>query len=156
MILFFYRNSSSIAFFSLFLESLYCCIFAILNAGTFSFSFIFWHINYVYAIFRMKSVVHIILNFLVLWSICLSSFQVNQFKNDPAYLTRETTYVFIPLMRFLLQKLVSRSFFSSYKLLFPCVFSHLFLFGACLHYFQAFVIFFFIKCTDFFFIIVYN
>ena len=47
----------------------------------------------------------IIISFLVLWSVCLSSFLV-QFKNGPGYLTR----VFIPLMRFLFQSLVSRNF----------------------------------------------
>ena len=44
----------------------------------------------------------IVINFFVLWSIC--------FKNGPEYLIRRTAQVFIPLMRFLLQSLVLRSF----------------------------------------------
>ena len=42
-----------------------------------------------------------VISFLVLWSICLSSSQVH-FKNDPEYLTRGTTWVFITLIRILL------------------------------------------------------
>ena len=50
----------------------------------------------------------IVINFLVLWSICLSSLFV-YFKNDFEYLKRCTARLFIPLMRFLLQSMVSRS-----------------------------------------------
>ena len=50
-----------------------------------------------------------VINFLVLWSICLSSSPVN-FKNGLEYLTRGTAQVLIALMIFLLQSLVSRSF----------------------------------------------
>ena len=49
--------------------------------------------------------VYIIISFLILWSICLSSSLV-YFKNGPDYLTRGTVQVFIFLMRFLF----SRSF----------------------------------------------
>ena len=52
----------------------------------------------------------IVINFLVLGSIYLSS-SIVHFKNDPEYLTWGTVQVFIPLMRFLMQSLVSRSFF---------------------------------------------
>ena len=51
----------------------------------------------------------IIINFLILSSVCLYSFFV-YFKNGSEYLTSRTAQVFIPLMRFLQQNLVSRSF----------------------------------------------
>ena len=50
----------------------------------------------------------IIINFLVLWSICLSS-SLLHFKNGPKFLTRGTAQVFILLMRILLQSFVSRN-----------------------------------------------
>ena len=50
----------------------------------------------------------IFLNFLILWYIFLSSLVC--FKTGPENLLRSTALVFIPLMRFLLQILVSRSF----------------------------------------------
>ena len=58
----------------------------------------------------------IVINFLVLWSIYPGSFLV-YFKND---LTRWTVQEFIPLMRFLLQSLVSNIFliFLGFPLLF--------------------------------------
>ena len=49
-----------------------------------------------------------VINFLVLWFICLNSFLIH-FKNGPDYLTRKTAQVFIPSMRFLLQSWVSKS-----------------------------------------------
>ena len=51
----------------------------------------------------------IVISFLVLWSICRSSSLVH-FKNGPEYLIMGTAHVFIPLKRFLLQSLVSKSF----------------------------------------------
>ena len=42
----------------------------------------------------------LVINFLVLWSICSTSSLVH-FKNGPEYLTRGTTQVFIPFTRFL-------------------------------------------------------
>ena len=50
-----------------------------------------------------------VISFLVLWSICLSSSLVH-LRKDPEYLTRGTAQVFIPLMRFLLENFVSSSF----------------------------------------------
>ena len=47
-----------------------------------------------------------VISFLILWSICLSSSRV-YFKNSPEYLTRDTAQVFIPLIRFLLCSFVS-------------------------------------------------
>ena len=43
----------------------------------------------------------IVINFLVLWSICLSS-SIVYFKNGPENLTRSTAQAFLPLMKFLL------------------------------------------------------
>ena len=51
----------------------------------------------------------LVINFLVLWSFCLSSFFVH-FKNAPEYFTRKTSQVFILWMKFLLQNMVLRSF----------------------------------------------
>ena len=50
-----------------------------------------------------------VISFLVLWSICLSSSLVH-FKKGPKYLTRGTAQVFIPLIRFLLHSFVTSSF----------------------------------------------
>ena len=50
-----------------------------------------------------------VINFLVFWIISLSSF-LAPFKNGPEYLTTGTVLIFIPLLRFLLQSLVSSSF----------------------------------------------
>ena len=55
------------------------------------------------------NVLCMIISFLVLWSICLSSFLVH-LRKGPEYLARCTAKVFIPLMRFLLESFVSSSF----------------------------------------------
>ena len=51
----------------------------------------------------------IVISFVVLWSICLSSSLVH-FKNCPEYLTRVTAQVFILLMKFLPYSFVSSCF----------------------------------------------
>ena len=51
----------------------------------------------------------IVINFHVLWSICLHS-SLDHFKNDSEYFARGNTQLLISLMRFLLLSLVSRSF----------------------------------------------
>ena len=51
----------------------------------------------------------IVINFLVLWFICRSSFLVH-LKNGPEYLRRGSAVMLIPLMRFLQQILVPRIF----------------------------------------------
>ena len=65
------------------------------------------------------------INFLVLWSICLSSYLVH-FKNGAEYLTRATAQVFISLVRFLLHGFVSGGFpvflRYSFLLFFPFIF----------------------------------
>ena len=50
-----------------------------------------------------------VISFLVLWSTCLSSSLV-LIMNCPRYCTRGTDQVFIPIFRFQLQSLVSKSF----------------------------------------------
>ena len=50
----------------------------------------------------------IVINFLVLWSICFRPSLVH-FKNGPEYITRKTAQVFIHLIRFLLNSFVSGS-----------------------------------------------
>ena len=52
------------------------------------------------------NVLWIVISFLVLWSICISSSLVH-FTKGPEYLTRGTVQVFIPLIRFLLDSFVS-------------------------------------------------
>ena len=51
----------------------------------------------------------IVISFLVLWSICLSSSLVH-LRKGPEYLTRVIAQVFIPLIRFLLESFVLSSF----------------------------------------------
>ena len=50
-----------------------------------------------------------VISFLVLWSICLSSSRVH-LRKGPEYLTSGTAQVFIPSMKFLLESFVSSSF----------------------------------------------
>ena len=52
---------------------------------------------------------YIVINFLVLWFICLSSSLVH-FRNYPEYLTRGTAPMFSLLMRFLIKCLGSKGF----------------------------------------------
>ena len=61
--------------------------------------------------------------FFILWYICPSS-SVAHFRNGPEYLTRRTSQVFIPLIKFLLQRFVSRSpkiFFRYFSFIFACL-----------------------------------
>ena len=58
----------------------------------------------------------VVISFLVLWSICFSSSLVH-FRNGPEYLTTGTDQVFIPLMRFRLESIVSSSFLVLLRLL---------------------------------------
>ena len=93
----------------------------------------------------------IVINFYVFWAICLS-FSLVYFKNGPNYLTRETTQLFIALMRFLLQALVSRSFLVRLSYFFLVFFFfHFYLFvDIRFQYHQIFVIFLFSIHPDFF------
>ena len=92
---------SFLALFSIFLEFLNRCINEIFNADkSFSSSSLFsWYILFVCILSRVLSVVHRP-QFPVLWSIRLS-FSLVHFKNGPVKL-------FIPLIRFLLLRLISR------------------------------------------------
>ena len=67
----------------------------------------------------------IVINFLVFWFICLSCSLV-YFKNGPEWLTRGTDqlFFFFPLIRFLLQNLVLRSFLVLLRLSFLFFFFH--------------------------------
>ena len=63
---------------------------------------------------------------LVHWSICLSSF-LDYFKNGIENLTRRTDQVFISLMGFILQSLISRSFVICLRYTFLLLFSFIFI-----------------------------
>ena len=67
--------------------------------------------------FLGSKALYIVISFVVHWSVCPSSSLV-YFKNGSVYLTRETISVFIPLIRFLLQNLVSRCFLVRLKYFF--------------------------------------
>ena len=98
----------------------------------------------------------ITISFLVLWFICLSSSLV-RFKNGSEYLKDGTALVFIPLMRFLLQSLVSRSFLVCLGYFSNFFFFHLRLFdGVCFQYSQVHVIFFVFFFFFFFFLRVFH
>ena len=59
--------------------------------------------------FLALTTLYVVIIFLNLWTICLSSKPIH-FKNGPQWLTRRNDQVCIPLMRFLLQSFVLRSF----------------------------------------------
>ena len=94
--------------FSIFFESLYWCIYAIFNTNTIPLSPFLDTYSLSMSSFRCRDL-RIVINLFILWSICLSSSLV-PFQNSPEYLTRGSAQVFIPLMKFLWQSLVSRSF----------------------------------------------
>ena len=50
-----------------------------------------------------------VISFLILWSICLSS-SLSHFSKDPEYLPKGTVQVLIPLIRFLINSFVFSSF----------------------------------------------
>ena len=86
---------------------------------------------------------------LILWSnmVHFSSFSLVHFKNGPEYLTRGTAQVFISLIRFLLQRLFSRSFLVYLRYTFFSFNLGLFD-GVRFQYFQVLVIFLFSKRSD--------
>ena len=87
----------------------YGCIYAILKAGESSSSLLSWHKQSISSL-EYKAV-WIIFNFLVLWSICLST-SYGHLKNGLLYSIRATTQVFITLKGFLQKCLVLRIFLS--------------------------------------------
>ena len=100
--------------------------------------------------FRCKDICSVI-NFLDIGFIYMSSSFV-YFKKCPKCLTRGTIQRFIPLMRFILQSLVLRSFLIRLKYSFVFFF-HLHLFeGICFQLSQVLVIFLFSNCFDSFLI----
>ena len=122
------------AFFYAFFKSLNCFIYAILNAGESSSSFFSWHIV------CLCHLLCIVISLFVLWSICLRS-SIVHFKKGPEYLTRETTQVFIHLMRFLQQSLVSTSSHSSSFLFFSLISACLMVFASNIFKYLQFLIF---------------
>ena len=90
----------------------------------------------------------LVISFLVLWSICLSSSLV-YFKNGPEYLTRGTAQVFIPLTRFLQQSFVSSNFLALLRYAFLIFLFHFLVFvGVNFQYPQVFVGFLFSERSD--------
>ena len=76
-----------------------------------SFSLYLTHINVI-------SGMHcLVINFLVLWSICLS-WSLVHYKNGTKYLSRAITQVYIPLTRFQQQSFVSCNFLALLRTLF--------------------------------------
>ena len=131
-------NLSLFFFYVVFVLS-YWCLHTIVNAVEFPSSLTY----IVYVI----SLMH-----LVLLSICWNSSPVH-FKNGPEHFTRGTEHVFIPLMRFLPQSLVSRNFLVRLRYSFKKIFL-LFLLvdDVQLHYSPLLVSFLFSKSSASFFI----
>ena len=100
-------NYSFFGLFNVILEPLYCSIYTIPNPGKSNLTFYSTHVDSMLS--PGSKALCIVKSFLVLSCIWMSSSLV-YFKNCPEYLTRETTHVFIPFIRFQLQFLVSRSF----------------------------------------------
>ena len=87
--------------------------------------FLFLFLTYIVSLSDVKSSS---INFLVFLTICCSS--LVRFKNDPVYLTRETAKVFNPLIPFLQQSLLLRSFLVRLRYIFS---PHILMFdGTCL------------------------
>ena len=102
------RHQSSFVFFYVVFESLCGCVNAICDAGKSSSSLFFG----TYSLSRSSlgcNALCMVISFLVLLSICLSSSLVH-LRNGPEYLMRVTSQVFIPLISFLLESFVSSSF----------------------------------------------
>ena len=93
-------NQFSFVLFYVVLESLYRWVNAVFNAGKSSPPS---------TSFLWCNVLCMVISFLVLWSICLSSSLIH-IKKVPEYLTGGTAQVFIPLIRFLQHSFVSSSF----------------------------------------------
>ena len=100
---------------------------------------LFWH-NLSVPSLSFK-VFYAVVSFLALWSRFLT-FYIVQFRKDPKYLTKVATQVFIRLIEFLLQPLISCNF-PLFLWFFFLIFSFCLLEGICLYYFQVFVVFFF-------------
>ena len=101
-------DQSSSTFFYVVFKSFYRCVYIVSNDSMSSFSFFSGYI-YLSTSSLGYNALCIVISFLVLWSICLSSSLVH-FKSVPEYLTRGTAQVFVPLIRFLLHSFVSSSF----------------------------------------------
>ena len=111
-------NQSFFALLNVVFTSFYWCTNTILNAVESFSSFFSWHLQFI-SFLRCKAYC-IVINFLIFWSICQSSF-INHLKNCLEYLTRENTQLFISLMKYLLKCLVSRSFLVLLRCTFPFI-----------------------------------
>ena len=117
-------NQSSFMFFYVVFEPLYQCVTSML-ASPLPFSFLD-----TYSLSTLSlgyNALCIVISFIVLWSICLSSSLVH-LRKGPENVTRGTAQIFIPLMRFLLESFVSSSFlvllrysFWILSFIFPCL-----------------------------------
>ena len=125
-------NLSSFVHFYVVLESLYWWINALFSPDKSSFPLSFFLDTYSLSKSSLRcNALCIVISFLVLWSICLSSSLVH-FREGPKYLTRGTAQIFIPLLRLLLDSFVSRS------CLFLLIYSFFFFFfGFHLHLFDG-------------------
>ena len=91
---------SNPSFLNVILETLCCCINAVLNVDESSFFFFF-----------MKNIIgRYHLSNVVTYLITTNFHFIVLFKNSTEYLTKRSTQMFIPLIRFLLQSLASSSF----------------------------------------------
>ena len=99
-------NQSSFVFFYVVFKSLYGCVNAVFDAGKSSSSLFSWYMS---TSSLGCNALCMVISFLVLWSICLSSSLVH-LRKCPEYLTRGTAQAFIPLIRFLLENFVSSIF----------------------------------------------
>ena len=95
-------------FFYVIFELLYRCVNGVFDAGKSSSSSLLETLS-LSMLSLEYNVLCMVISFLVLWSICLSSYQVHLRKGSK-YLTIGTVQVFIPLMRFLLESFVSSIF----------------------------------------------
>ena len=127
------------ALFNVVFNSSNWCIHAIFNAGESSTSFFFWHIT------SMSSLGYLVHHDHQRFLVHLSFSRVH-FKNDLKYLTKGNLQVFIPLIIFLVQNLVSSSFLIRLKYSFLIVFFHPRLFdGVHFQYSRLLVSFLFSK-----------
>ena len=99
-------NKSSFALFNVVFESLRWCIRAIFNAGESTSAFFSCHIKSIISLF--KGFVH--RDYLSYPQVHLLKFFLRLFQEWSRVFYKETAQVFIPLIRFILHNLVSRSF----------------------------------------------
>ena len=107
-------NQSSISILDVIFGLLYRCIDAIFNVGQSSFSFFSWHI-YIVCLRHLWNVRPYARHEFSCSLVCLLKFLLYPLQNGPEYLTKGSAQLFIPLMRFLMYRLVSSSFFVPFR-----------------------------------------